>query len=265
MRIISILLFFTMWLLSYDIGMHYFVNRVQYPLDIENIDISKLKNYSFIRLHISKKGEVSGYEEYYPYLAPYTRLSLIGTYDFSSGLIKVVANGWLHKEFYYKKGRLYVQKNDLKEAIDEVDAKEFIKRYTLALTKLQNDYSAQKMRKLQLGYSIELDPSWGEMNIYPIGFKKVSHIDPKASPLWFIHRLLEAGGWKKGEATPKKIMAKFKGFVASDFNNTGRLEHIIDGLILLDNYLVRTDLSPFSCEHMETIESNLLGIKIIDQ
>jgi len=55
-------------------------------------------------------------------------------------------------------------------------------------------------------------------------------------------------------------MKKFPKFKPSDFNNTGDLSSFIDGLILLDNYLKREGLDPFSPEHMEEIEKELLGI-----
>jgi len=261
-RPLFFLIFFSLLSFASDTGMHYFVNRVDYPMDIENADTSTLKNYNFIRLHISKKGIVSGYDEFYPYVAPYTRYSLAGNYDASSHLVKVVANGWLHKEYYYRDGKLYVEENDTKETIDEVSEKEFIQRYEIARKRLDSDKAALKMRRLKVGFFVEMDPMWGEMAFFPVGFKKVSSIEPSAGALWFLPRLLSAGGWKRGEATPQKVMARFHKFVSSDFNNTGRLDHIIDGLILLDNYLTRVDLSPFNGEHMEAIEKELLETEV---
>jgi len=53
---------------------------------------------------------------------------------------------------------------------------------------------------------------------------------------------------------------KLPKFQPNDFNNTDDLSSFIDGLILLDNYLKREGLDPFSCEHMQSIEEELLGI-----
>jgi hypothetical protein len=238
----------------------YFANENPYPLDPDTLsekEYEEIRDYKFMVINIEPDGKVWGYYELYPYAAPYTVYLIKGEYDKKSGEMKVVANGRLHRYFYYKKGKLFVEEPDSLDAIDEVSAEEFAKRYMRAIKALENYEPAKRMRSLKIALELGYDPYLGDIVIYPLGLKKVQKIDPSAGTLGFLKRVLQAAGLKKGEATPQKIMQKLPGFKPQDFNNTGSLTSFIDGLILLENYLERVRLDPFKPEHLEDIENEL--------
>ena len=240
----------------------YYANETFLPLDPDLMDektFDKLNSYDFVVLRFDANGSVDGYYEIYPYSAKHTRLKLVGKYDPGSKEVEVVADGWLYRSYFLGEGVLYVEEQNASERIEEVSKEEFEHRYRRALEKLSHYEPAQRMRRLRLGFEVSEEPDMGRMAIYPVGFKKVSDIDASAGVLWFLDTLLEAGGWKKREATPEAVMKRFPAFAPEDFNNTGRLDNFLDGLILLDNYLVRVGLSPFNGEHMESIEAEILG------
>ena len=242
---------------------HYFANKNPYPLDpdiLTDKQYDTIKDYKFMIIEIEPGGKVWGYYELYPYAAPYTTYLLKGSYNAKDGEIKVVANGWLHRYFYYKKGKLFVDEPDSPDTIEEVSAQEFAQRYMAALKALEKYEPTQRMRSLKIALELGYDPYQGGVAIYTIGLEKASQLEPSTGALGFLDRVLQAAGLKRGEATPQKIMQKLPGFKPSDFNNTGNLTYFIDGLILLDNYLKREGLDPFSPEHMEEIEKELLGI-----
>ncbi|WP_300363791.1 hypothetical protein [Hydrogenimonas sp.] len=246
---------------------HFFANKNPFPLDFDKLSdeqYERINDYKFFVLNIEQNGTVWGFYELYPYAARYTSDTFKGSFDPKSREIEVRVNGSSIRFFYYKDKKLFVDEPDSIDTVEEVSAKTFADRYTRALEKLRTYEPARKMRRLGIALELGYDSLSDSFAVYPLGLEKVSQFVPEAGALGFLERVLEATGLERGKATPEKIMQKCPKFQPSDFNNTGDLTSFLDGLILLDNYLKREGLDPFSVEHMEDIEKHLLGITYED-